>query len=203
MQLEGEVPKGKRELIIKAAEKIFSEKGFFQAKVEEIAAEAGVGKGTVYEYFSSKQEVFYEMLKDITRDLDLKDLGNNLSSAVEKVRKIVETHLNFMLKHRNMARVLMQEHLTMTDELFDYMKTNRDDKLKALEGIIIEGIEKGEFRKDIDPEVTAHLIFGATISLSGDIVQGDEAMTVQELTEHVINTMLYGIAAIRCNSHKE
>lgn len=195
--MDENTPKGKRELIIEAAEKVFSEKGFFQAKVEEIAAEAGVGKGTVYEYFSSKQEVFQEMLKHIGRDIDLKSVNTGHSSAVERIRGIVEIHLNFMLKHRNMARVLMQEHLTMTDELLAFMKKSRDDKLKALENIIIDGMEKGEFRKDIDPVVTAHLIFGATISLSGDIIDGDGALTVEELTDHVIDMALYGIAAMR------
>lgn len=188
------VPKGKRELIIEAAEKIFSQKGFFQAKVEEIAAEAGVGKGTVYEYFSSKEEVFKEMLMHVIKDIDLSmNKSGHPHSALERIREIVEKHLSFMLKHRNMAIVLMQEHLTMSDDLLDTMKTNRDNKLKTLERIVVEGMERGEFRKDINPMITAHLIFGATISLSGDIVEEGEVMSIQDLTDRVIDTMLYGI----------
>jgi TetR/AcrR family fatty acid metabolism transcriptional regulator len=196
--LDESVPKGKRELIIEAAEKIFSEKGFFRAKVEEIAAEAGVGKGTVYEYFSSKEEVFKEMLLHISKDIRLKSKqSGDLASAISRIEEIVEEHLNFILRHRSMARVMMQEHLTMTDEIFSNMKKNRDDKLKALENIIIEGINKGEFRKDINPEVTAHLIFGATMSLSGDIIDEDGALTIRELTDHVVDMILYGIASFR------
>ncbi|TLM97504.1 helix-turn-helix transcriptional regulator, partial [bacterium] len=53
----------KRVQIIKAAIKVFSEKGFHDAKVEDIAQQADVGKGTVYEYFSSKTELFQEMFR--------------------------------------------------------------------------------------------------------------------------------------------
>ncbi|MDH7498134.1 MAG: helix-turn-helix domain-containing protein, partial [Syntrophomonadaceae bacterium] len=53
--------KEKRQLILEAAARVFSQRGYHQAKVEEIAAAAGVGKGTVYEYFDSKLELFQQM----------------------------------------------------------------------------------------------------------------------------------------------
>jgi len=192
----GNVPKGKRELIIEAAEKIFSKKGFFQAKVEEIAAEAGVGKGTVYEYFSSKEEVFKEMLFHVSKDLDLGfTKGRAPCTALEKIKKIVEQHLSFMQKHKEMAKVLMQEHLTLSDDLVEMLKKNRDRKLKSLENIVVEGIERGEFRQGINPKVTAHLIFGATMSLSGDIIEGDQALSIQFLTDTVIDMIMYGMGS--------
>ncbi|MGI6120418.1 MAG: TetR/AcrR family transcriptional regulator, partial [Desulfosporosinus sp.] len=49
--------------IIKAAIRVFSEHGFDGAKMEYIAKEAGIGKGTVYEYFVSKEQLFEEILK--------------------------------------------------------------------------------------------------------------------------------------------
>ena len=47
--------------IIEAAIKVFGKHGFYQGKVGEIAKEAGIGKGTVYEYFGSKKEIFQHM----------------------------------------------------------------------------------------------------------------------------------------------
>lgn len=188
--------KGKRELIIEAAERIFSQKGFFQAKVEEIAAEAGVGKGTVYEYFSSKEEVFKEMLIHVCRDFNF-DFQRDRSdcTAVEKIKDIVQQHLNFMMQHKDMARVLMQEKLTLSEDLFEMMRETRDNNLKFLENIVVEGIENGEFRQDIKPKVTAHLIFGATVSLSGDFVVGDPAMSIETLTDTVIDMIMYGMVS--------
>ena len=190
--------KDKREAIIAAAERIFSRKGFFQAKVEEIAAEAGVGKGTVYEYFSSKEDVFKEMVIHITQDIKLDFLGkDDFASSTEEIKKIIEENLKFVRKHKSMARMLMQEHMTVSDEVFQYMKEIKNEGLKSLEDIIVDGIKKGEFRQDINSMVTAHLILGAIMSLSGDIIQGDDAISVMDLTDNVIEMMLYGIASAK------
>ncbi|MEN6392180.1 MAG: helix-turn-helix domain-containing protein, partial [Syntrophomonas sp.] len=56
--------KGKRELIIEAAIKVFSQKGYHNTRMEEIAQAAGIGKGTIYEYFESKLQLFQSMMED-------------------------------------------------------------------------------------------------------------------------------------------
>ena len=55
---------GKREAIIEAAIKVFSTKGYHNTRMEEIAATAGIGKGTIYEYFSSKLQLFQAMMEN-------------------------------------------------------------------------------------------------------------------------------------------
>ncbi|MGI6514560.1 MAG: TetR/AcrR family transcriptional regulator [Syntrophomonadales bacterium] len=57
--------RGKRERILEAAQSVFARKGYYLSKIEEIAELAGVGKGTVYEYFASKEELYKEMFKVI------------------------------------------------------------------------------------------------------------------------------------------
>lgn len=56
-------PKAKRELILKSAAEVFAVKGFHDASINEIALRAKIGKGTVYEYFSSKNELFLEVIR--------------------------------------------------------------------------------------------------------------------------------------------
>ena len=53
----------KRENILHAATDVFSKYGFHGAKMEDIAREANIGKGTIYGYFNSKESLFYEMIK--------------------------------------------------------------------------------------------------------------------------------------------
>ena len=60
-------PKDKRENIISSASEIFGCKGFHQANIVDIADNAGIGKGTVYEYFKSKNELFVEVVKHNTQ----------------------------------------------------------------------------------------------------------------------------------------
>ncbi|MDD2360111.1 MAG: helix-turn-helix domain containing protein, partial [Syntrophaceticus schinkii] len=54
----------KREQILDAAATLFADKGYYATTVEEIASRAGIGKSTVYEYFSSKDHIFQETLKE-------------------------------------------------------------------------------------------------------------------------------------------
>src|SRR5437660_12011340 len=55
---------GKRERILDAAVRVFAEKGFFGAKVSEIAREAGVADGTIYLYFKSKDDLLISLFED-------------------------------------------------------------------------------------------------------------------------------------------
>src|SRR5437868_15220458 len=59
-----ESPPGKRERILEAAVRIFAEKGFYNAKVSEIAHEAGVADGTIYLYFKSKDDLLISIFED-------------------------------------------------------------------------------------------------------------------------------------------
>ncbi|NLU48034.1 MAG: helix-turn-helix transcriptional regulator [Syntrophomonadaceae bacterium] len=61
---QGQKLGGKREAIIQAALQVFSEKGYHNARMEEVATVAGIGKGTIYEYFDSKLQLFQAVLEN-------------------------------------------------------------------------------------------------------------------------------------------
>ena len=90
----------KRVEILKAALKVISVMGFEGAKMEDIAKEAGVGKGTIYEYFDSKNTMFTEMLRHCTEEFQeglVKVLaeGENLVEKISnfsKCRQYLFTH---------------------------------------------------------------------------------------------------------------
>ena len=83
----------KKMRILQAAVKVFSEKGFHEAKMEKIAEVADVGKGTVYEYFKSKEELFVEMFK-AGSDYYMRKVKDELDIACcaeEKLYKVMES----------------------------------------------------------------------------------------------------------------
>jgi TetR/AcrR family fatty acid metabolism transcriptional regulator len=55
--------RSKREMILEAAYDLFLNKGYWETKIIDIAEKAGIGKGTVYEYFESKDDIFFELFK--------------------------------------------------------------------------------------------------------------------------------------------
>jgi Bacterial regulatory proteins, tetR family. len=92
--------------IIQAAMRVFSKNGFERTKMEAIAAEAGIGKGTIYEYFSSKKQLFEEMI-----DLNLDKYRENLYKIVkdeqsfyQKLHSLCRYHADFLNQHLDIIR---------------------------------------------------------------------------------------------------
>src|SRR5262252_4028742 len=102
---------GKRERILDAAVHVFAEKGFYGAKVAEIAREAGVADGTIYLYFKSKDDLLISLFEDRMERINhaLRGELGSLSSAEAKLRRFVEMHLGLCEQHRALVEVLTVE----------------------------------------------------------------------------------------------
>ena len=79
----------KKEIILKSAFDVFIKKGFHSTKVSEIAESAGIGKGTIYEYFHSKKEIFEEAFVD------------NINTSYEKLKALLSQNVGFKEKLEN------------------------------------------------------------------------------------------------------
>ena len=78
--------KKKRE-IIDAAIRVFSRQGYRRTKINDIAGEAGVGKGTVYEYFKSKEDLFLHMSEHLFELYILRQIENLESDRMDYLKK--------------------------------------------------------------------------------------------------------------------
>lgn len=159
--------KSKRELILDAAAAVFAKHGFHDAKMEEIAVEAGVGKGTIYEYFSSKQQLFQELFAQGMQSF-LGQLNEEIAAcpgAVNKLKKIAQQHCHYMLNSRDLTRVTMDGHGQLSEEFRRWICENQAAKTQLIKQIIEEGIASGEFRADLDSLTGAILFTGAMGSI--------------------------------------
>src|SRR5438477_7485595 len=109
--VSGRSDPSKRERILEAAVKIFAEKGFYNAKVSEIARVAGVADGTIYLYFKSKDDLLISLFED-----RMERINANLREAIEgtrgaeaRIRRIVRLHLELVESNRAMAEVITVE----------------------------------------------------------------------------------------------
>ena len=154
--------KVKRKLIIDAAIEVFSRNGFQNSTISEIAHKANVAEGTIYQYFTSKEDLFFsipiEKTKQFYNELELHLQGIN--GAENKIRKFVWYYLYHLQNNPEYARALMLE-----------MRVNRNfANTKAFEAyrplthkileIIEVGQEEGTIRKDTDKYMLRHLILG-------------------------------------------
>ncbi|KNZ70064.1 transcriptional regulator, TetR family [Thermincola ferriacetica] len=188
----------KRQRIIEAAVKVFSSKGFHEAKVEEIAQIADVGKGTVYEYFSSKVELFQEILKS-GMEFYNKNITEQLSasiSATEKLKQVARLHLRFILEYKDLAKVTMTEHAHFGREFRSWLMKMREEKFAAIENIIKSGIDRGEIRNEVNSRAAAMVFTGMMGGLVGPAVFGDEGVqNLEDTLEQMLEILLKGLLA--------
>jgi AcrR family transcriptional regulator len=104
----------KRLEILTAAKNLFAQKGFERSTVEEIAARANVGKGTVYLYFENKEQIFMAILEQGLVELQnlFADLPSN-KDFYQKLYDIIYKNLAYVETHHEFYRLFLKERLTV------------------------------------------------------------------------------------------
>jgi len=184
----------KRYRIMKAAAKVFARKGFHRAKMEEIAQEAEVGKGTVYEYFSSKQQLFIEMFQ-VGRDYYLDTLVKKVAGEdglKNKLKKVAYLHLKFFSEHTDVARVMMQEFLQLGAEMYGEVLQTQKREIEVLQGLIEEGVRSGYFRV-LDAKIAAYAFYGSIHAIGSLMIFRGEKPDLEKLSGEIVDVFLQGI----------
>jgi TetR/AcrR family transcriptional regulator, fatty acid metabolism regulator protein len=154
--------KMKRQLIIDAAVEVFSRNGFQSSTISQIAQKANVAEGTIYQYFKNKEDLFFSIPIDKTKEFfnELELHLEGIHGAENKIRKFVWYYLYHLQENPEYARALMLE--MRVNRNFARTKTfgpYRPLTHKVLE-IIEEGQEEGFIRKDVSTYMIRHLILG-------------------------------------------
>jgi TetR/AcrR family fatty acid metabolism transcriptional regulator len=154
--------------IIEAATKVFARKGFYKAKISEIASEARVADGTIYIYFENKDDIliclFEEQMKAVLDNMVIQI--SEESDPVKKLEKFALTHLQLVEQNKNMAEIIQVE----VRQSSKFMKEYRNDPfvqyLELIADIIRQGQKEGLFKKGIIPGVAKRAFFGALDEMS-------------------------------------
>ncbi len=147
--------------IIKAAIQVFSEHGFDGAKMEHIAKVAGIGKGTVYEYFESKEQLFEEILKFSVEQfrLGLKESMDQGETIERKLLNCSRYNAEFLTNHMDIVHLAMKVKMLSKDiRVFHHAAQAAIHKLYT--EMVKVAKEKGEFRPDLEEELATYCIIG-------------------------------------------
>lgn len=149
--------------IIKAAIKIFGKHGFYDAKIKEIAEEAGIGKGTVYEYFKSKKDLFNQMIEHIVKTYfyNVKDVMKKHRTTKEKLLAFAQHHGNFINEHINMVENVIPISNFLSEEIKNKIFQMQKSIYSLIYSILEEGIEREEIRDDLNIKIATISILGA------------------------------------------
>lgn len=156
-----DVQREKRRLILRAAIRVFAEKGYHTCRVQDIAAEAGVAYGLVYHYFSSKEELLETIFRRTWSNMldAVQEVERSPASTREQLEQVAHIVLSAWQADPDLVRVLVREvarspHLqNEVDEIAN--------AFAALERIVVQGQTTGELREDVDPRLSAWILYGA------------------------------------------
>lgn len=151
----------KKSRICAAAINLFSNKSFNQTTVEEIARETGVGKGTFYNYFESKEYLLNFLLDYGTVKLInyVRDSIKEEMPADDKLETAIDSHLQYFGDNHDYFVFYLREMWSYRKGLEDQILKLKEDYITIFEDIIKEGKEKGVF-KDVDTETISSGLFG-------------------------------------------
>lgn len=153
----------RRSEIIRAAVSVFAERGYFAARMREVAERAGVADGTLYLYFKGKEDLLVSILEEYAAAFLVRAVRDceDVADPVEKLRRVVERHLVSMQADRALAHVFQIELRHTRRFLRQVARGRVAQYLQLLQDIVAEGVAAGAFRGDVPPELAARAIFGA------------------------------------------
>jgi TetR/AcrR family transcriptional regulator, fatty acid metabolism regulator protein len=188
----------KRERILEAAMRVFASKGFYGAKVSDVAEEAGVADGTIYLYFKSKDNLLISLFEEqMARvNVELPRAMEGAVGAVEKVRRFIRAYMDLVERNRHAAEVITIELRQSAKFMKEYKNPRFAEFLKILAGVIDEGQREGTLRDDVPPPVAARALFGALDELALMWVTGrGERLEMRKVAEWIGDLVLQGLQA--------
>ena len=176
----------KRERFIREAARLFAERGFSQTDMAELASRANVAKGSVYDYFDSKDDLYLHVCRDglersrraVYRGIDPSwDVYRQLRHIFRQGVKFADSHPEYVAMYVNIGSAgveIFAAELSLEVEKFtaDYLK-----------GLIITGVKQGLVRKDVDVKLSAFIINSLYIMFLSSLVSRHYRIRIKEYLE--------------------
>jgi TetR/AcrR family fatty acid metabolism transcriptional regulator len=187
----------KSERILEAATRVFARKGYFAARVSDIAKKAGVADGTIYLYFRNKEDILVRLFDEVMSEhvSQAREAVRALPSAQERLRTIAERHLAVLGGNRDLAVVFQVELRQSTHFMERFTGSWLRDYFDLLHEVIDEGQRDGSLRADVDRRLAAKVLFGALDEMVTSWLLSDRRYRLQDMAAPVVDLFLRGTQA--------
>ena len=182
------------------AARLFSEKGFHEVRVDDIAEEVGLSKGTIYLYFENKEKLFYSIITDRATRLmnQLLDTVEQKISFKERLHGFVRTYLDFLNENSAFFRIIHSEKARMSmeshHELHEWAEKAYIASLAMQEAIVRAGKNEGVVRNVNEKDAARMLAGMLDATATQRIIMGDSA-PVEDDVRTIIDLFLNGVKA--------
>lgn len=182
-----------RARLVEAGKTVFERDGFLQARITDIATEAGVSHGSFYHYFDSKESLFREIAEEVeVRLVSMDDIPQaDDAGPIERIRAANRAYLAAYRKEASIMRVI--EEVSRYDEDVRKVRSKRDDYLAArLESAIKRLQAEGLADKRIDERYAATALGGMVAKFAEMMFIGGARFAMNEAVEQL--TLLWANA---------
>ena len=196
----------KQERILRTAAVLFAERGFHKTDVAEIANRAGVAKGSLYNYFSSKDDLYINVCRDgleRSRTRVFKDIDPDLD-IFEHVRQVFTRGAAFAREHPEYVRLYLNVSSTGMERFAEELTYEVEEYASNLyKRVIARDIKAGRVRPDADPSMcaftinTLYLIFLASLVSRHYELRIKEYLDIEgDLNDETVDGLLARIFAL-------
>jgi TetR/AcrR family fatty acid metabolism transcriptional regulator len=191
----------KRTEIVLAAMKVFAQKGLKKSRMIDIAQEAGIGKGTVYDYFRSREEILVEAFNLVTGDLDkkIRPVLSESIRAADKIRWILRTSYDSLSQFPDDIMEIFVDFWSEGVRRRDSRGHPEIDLAEIYSGfrrnlcrVLDEGIENGEFRP-MDTNAVSSILIAVIDGLLLQSIVDRKAFTESAIMDDSMDIILHGI----------
>jgi TetR/AcrR family transcriptional regulator len=186
----------RKKLILEAAAKSFSLFGYKATTMDQVAKLANVGKGTIYTFFKTKEELFDDIINSLIADIrfEVESVLDETSSILDNVNNVLVRIHAFRESHQLTIKLIQEERDMGTQTVVEAMQRVEQSIIQYMKGIIQKAIDKGEI-KDCDPEVTAFVMLKMYFSLVIDWQRNHPPLKKEEIAKLFELYLLKGLLA--------
>ncbi len=187
----------KRRRILDAAVKVFAKKGYFAARVSEIAKKADVADGTIYLYFKGKEDILVSLFDEIMSEYvaEARRAIEEVEGAPERLRVLAEHHLAGLGGDRDLAVVFQVELRQSTQFIERFTAGWLKEYLDLVGAVIEEGQKDGSLRSDLPRKLVTKAFFGMLDEMVTSWMVGGRDYDLAALAGPVVDLLLRGVSA--------
>jgi AcrR family transcriptional regulator len=180
------------EKMLEAAGRLFGANRFHEVRMEDIATEAGVSKGTLYRYFHDKQEMYLALLERASHQLvvELKSRSESAATSRDRLIAVVGAILGFFDERRHLLDLIQRAEVGQENGRAFPWQEVRNEGMRIVLDILEEGQRSGEFHI-VDPNISMLMLLGGLRA----VLRFGERPRTAELAEQIVDAFLHGALA--------
>ncbi len=184
----------KKENVVNTAQILFARYGFNKTTIDDISKKAHTAKSTIYNYFSSKEEIFEKVI-----EMEGRHLRSEICKAIKDINDPVEKMRVYAVTRMKYIKMLVNFYSAMTDEFLEHYsfiekarKNSLENELCMIKSILKEGVEKGVF-DIVDLNWTSFAIITAWRGLDLPWTENVRKIKENEDIDFLLNVLFNGI----------